>query len=104
MALTRSFKETVRERAQEDIEFRQGLLKEAVNQLLAGDLVMGKMLLRDVVNATIGFPELADRLGKSSKSLMRMLGKDGNPKADSLFAILSVLQEEEGIRLEANAA
>lgn len=104
MALTRSFKETVQERALEDEAFRHGLLTEAVNHLLIGDLVMGKALLRDMVNATIGFPALGKALNKSPKSLMRMLSTEGNPKADSLFAVLAALQTHEGVKLETRAA
>ena len=58
MALTRDFKVTVRERLQRDPSFRQALLKEAVNCLLSSDVETGKSLLRDYVNATIGFGEL----------------------------------------------
>ena len=58
MALTRDFKETVRERIQRDPSFRVALLEEAVDCLPAGDAETGKSLLRDYVNATIGFGEL----------------------------------------------
>ena len=104
MALTREFKQTVVERAQADTEFRRAMLEEAVNQLLGGDVAMGKRLLRDTVNATIGFTVLGTELGKSPKSLMRMLSEDGNPRAENLFAILAALQAREGVRLEARAA
>ena len=57
MALTRDFKVTVRERLQGDPSFREALLEEAVDCLLSSDLETGKSLLRDYVNATIGFGE-----------------------------------------------
>ena len=62
MAFTRDFKETVQARARRDPAFREGLLKEGVECLLSGDVDTGKALLRDYVNATIGFKEtrLAD--------------------------------------------
>ena len=59
----------------------------------------GKAVLRDYVHATVGFGALARATKKSSKSLMRMLGPDGNPQASNLFAILKYLQAREGIRL-----
>ncbi len=62
MALTRSFKETVKERAQRDPDFRVGLLREAVEALLRDELDDGKVLLRDYINATVGF----DRSGRSN--------------------------------------
>jgi DNA-binding phage protein len=56
-------------------------------------------MLRDYVNATVTFEDLAKQMGKSSKSLQRMLGLRGNPTAESLFGIIKVLQEAEGVQL-----
>ena len=100
MPLTRDFKETVMDRAQRDRAFREGLLKESVECFLAGDLDAGKIVLRDYINATIGFEELAALTGKSPKSLMRMFGPKGNPQARNLFEIVARLQETEGVHLE----
>ena len=47
MALTRDFKDTVKARAERDPKFRAALLTEAVEQMLAGDMVTGKAVLRD---------------------------------------------------------
>ena len=99
MALTKHFRETVQVRAQHDDKFRRALLAEAVNELLSGDLEAGKALLRDCVNATIGFGPLAAELGKPAKSLQRMLGPSGNPTAENLIAILKVLQVRETVHL-----
>lgn len=99
MALTRQFKETVRARAQRDRAFRRALLHEAVECLLAGDLATGKAVLRDYINATIGFAVLGRGVARSPKSLMRMLGPEGNPQAVSLFQMLGHLQRREGVRL-----
>ncbi len=103
MALTREFKETIQLRAQRDPEFRKALLQEGVECLLAGDLDTGKAVLRDYINATTGFEALAEVFGKSSKSLMRMFGPKGNPQASNLFAVISYLQEREGVHLEVEA-
>jgi hypothetical protein len=58
MPLTHDFKETIRERAQRQPKFRQALLREATQCILDGDLPTGKAVLRDYVNATVGFQEL----------------------------------------------
>lgn len=79
------------------------MLKEALDLLCEGDLGTAKLLLRDYVNATLGFEELGRRLGKSPKSLMRMLSVAGNPRADNLFAILKALQDHEGITFKIEA-
>ncbi|MFA5530736.1 MAG: transcriptional regulator [Thiohalomonadaceae bacterium] len=99
MALTRDFRETVQARVARDATFRRALLADAVNELLAGDLQVGKSVLRDYVNATIGFEALAAELGKPSKSLQRMLGASGNPTAENLLAILKALQERESVQI-----
>ncbi|MBK9165943.1 MAG: transcriptional regulator [Bryobacterales bacterium] len=104
MALTQAFRETVYERAQRDAGFRKALLMEAMNASLRGDWETGKAVLRDVVNATIGFERLAAELEKPSKSLHRMLGPKGNPNTANFFAILRVLQKSVGVKLTVKAA
>ena len=103
MALTRDFKETVQARALRDRDFREGLLKEGVDCLLACDVDAGKILLRDYINATIGFEELGLLMRKSPKSLMRMFGPAGNPNARNLFEVIGHVQRREGIQLEVSA-
>jgi|SRR5215472_16018929 len=104
MALTKKFRETVYDRAQRDTRFRIALLTEAINAYLNGDEVTGKAVLRDVVNATIGFEKLAAELGKPSKSLHRMLGPRGNPNTANFFAVLQVLQKSIRVKLTVKAA
>lgn len=100
MPLTTDFKETVRARAQRDPKFRQALLREAVECYLQGDLDTGKALLRDYVNATLGFQKLEERTDIPAKSLMRMLGPKGSPSAANLSSILTALQKTEGVHFE----
>ena len=68
MPLTRDFRETIRERLRSDPGFREALLEEGVKCLLAGEVDVGKSVLRDYVNATIGFQELGGMTRKSPKS------------------------------------
>ncbi len=103
MALTRSFVETAKERASSDPEFRIGLLTEAAECFLNGDVVTGKTLLRDYVNATIGFQELGKLIDKKSASLMRMLSEKGNPRMDNLSELIASLRNHEGVRLHVEA-
>jgi DNA-binding phage protein len=99
MALTRSFKETVKARAERDPKFRAALLTEAIEQMLSGDVDTGKAVLRDYINATVGFERLARETGTPAKSLMRMFGPGGNPRASNLFAVISRLQKVSRIRI-----
>ena len=103
MALTRDFKETVQARATRDPAFRRGLLEEGVTSLLAGDIETGKIVLRDYINATIGFDELGALTGRPPKSLMRMFGPGGNPQARNIFEIIHHMQRHEGVHLEVKA-
>src|SRR5712664_3546558 len=103
MPLTRSFRETVQARARRDVKFRQALLAEAMQVLLDGNLEEGRSALRSCINATIGFEKLGAALGRSPKSLMRMFGPSGNPTAEHLLGIITVLQNEIGVRLRVHA-
>jgi hypothetical protein len=68
--------------------------------MLAGDFKTGKAVLRDCINAAIGFEELGRATGTPPKSLMRMFGPRGNPQASNLFAVLGQLQRHGGSHLE----
>lgn len=100
MPLTHDFKETIRARAQRDPEFRDALFREAVESIVNGDLAAGKAVLRDYVNATVGFQALEKRTHIPAKSLMRMLSPKGSPSAANLSSILTALQKAEGIQFE----
>jgi len=103
MALTRDFRLTVAARAQRDPKYRQALFTEAINAYLAGDAQTGKAVLRDLVNATVGFEGLAAEVKKPSKSLHRMLAPHGNPSAENFFGIINALQKKTRVRLRVMA-
>ena len=56
------------------------------------------MILRDLVNATLGFEQLAKPTDVPSKSLHRMLSPKGNPSMDNLAAILSAVSKQDSAR------
>lgn len=100
MAITRDFKETVQARALQDPEFREGMLRESVECMLAGDLKTGKALLRDYINAIVGFEKLGKLTKKDPKSLMRMLSTVGNPTASNLFDVIYALEKKEHVHYQ----
>jgi DNA-binding phage protein len=100
MALTRDFRETIRERAQREPAFRQGLLREGLELIYNGDFETGRAILRNYIHATIGFPKLAKVTNISSPSLQRMFGPSGNPRAENLFGVIAQLQLQEGVDVE----
>lgn len=93
MALTRDFKQTVVERVKRDPEFANALLDEAATLFLTGEPDAARVILRDLVNATVGFERLAETIHRPSKSLHRMLSVNGNPSMDNLAAIFSAVRD-----------
>ena len=79
MAPTRSFKQTVVERVERDSAFAQALLDVAATLFLNVEPETARLILRDLINATIGFERLSALTAKPSKSLHRMLSPAGNP-------------------------
>jgi DNA-binding phage protein len=104
MALTRSFKDHIKAKIQSDPEFRQALFQEAVQTLIEGDVGTARAVLRDFINATVGFAALAKATGIPPKSLMRMFGPSGNPTAANLSEVIRVLQKKTGVHLEVRAS
>ena len=100
MGSTRKYNDTVREDLQNDAEFRRALLSEVFGCMASGDVETGKSVLRTYINGTIGFVKLGEALGKSPKSLMRMLSPAGNPHIRNFFEIVAYLQRREGTVLE----
>ena len=103
MPLTRDFRETIRERIEQEPGFREALLEEGVECLLGGDLEAGKAVLRDYIHATMGFSKLGSLTNKSPRSLLRMLDAGGNPQARNLLKIVWCIQEREGLHLKVQA-
>jgi DNA-binding phage protein len=103
VALTRDFKQTIVERVKRDPAFAKALLDEAVTLFLNGEPQTARLILRDLVNATVGFEDLAVETAKPAKSLHRMLSTNGNPSMDNLAAILSVVRKKLGVDLKARA-
>jgi DNA-binding phage protein len=104
MPLTRDFRETVKARAERDPAFRAGLLEEALQAVVDGDLPTARVLLRDAINATTGFKQLGQLLGIGEKSLMRMFGPKGNPRADNLLATLAHLRAAAHVSIQVKAS
>lgn len=70
MTLTRDFKQTVVERVERDPAFAKALLDEATTLFLIGEPDAASLILRDLVNAPVGFENLTELTHKFSKSLL----------------------------------
>ncbi|MGC1457796.1 MAG: transcriptional regulator [Steroidobacteraceae bacterium] len=102
MALTRDFKKTVVARVERDPEFAKALLDEAATLFLSGEPETARLVLRDLVNATLGFERLAKVTAMPSKSLHRMLSPKGNPSMDNLAAIFGAVRKRLKVDLKAH--
>ena len=102
MPLTRDFKETVKERAARDPAFAKAMLDEAATAFLNGEPHVSRLILRDLVNASVGFEDLANETNRPSKSLHRMLSEKGNPSMDNLAAIFEMVSKRLGVQFEAH--
>jgi len=103
MVLTRDFKQTVAERIAREPEFAKALLDQAATLFFNGEPETARLILRDLVNATVGFEGLAKETDRPSKSLHRMLSKHGNPSMDNLSAIFAAVRRQLGGPIEAHA-
>ncbi len=99
MALTRNFKETVAARVQDDPAFAKALLDEAITLFLDGEPDTAKLILRDLVNATVGFESLAEEIHKPAKSLHRMLSASGNPTMTNISSIFAAIKRSLGVEV-----
>lgn len=98
-ALTGSVRELIDGYIASDPAFREALIQEAIEAMLAGDVDTGKTILRDYIKATDGFEKLGRAIGTPPKSLIRMFGPRGNPQARNLFGVLGYLQKRDGLTL-----
>jgi DNA-binding phage protein len=103
MVLTRDFKETVKDRAMREPAFAKAMLDEAATAFLNGEPHVARLILRDLVNASVGFEALAAETNRPSKSLHRMLSEKGNPSMDNLAAIFGAVRKRLGVAIEAHA-
>jgi len=100
MSITRDYKDTINERVVNDPVFTAALLDEAITLFLNGEPDVARLVLRDLVNATLGFEALAIEIERPSKSLHRMLSARGNPTMDNLTKIICILRNRLGLNIE----
>lgn len=71
--------------------------------LLAGELETARSLIREAINGSVGYAALSRLTGTPEKSLVRMFGPKGNPRAENLTTVLAALQRLGPFRLVVNA-
>lgn len=103
MTMTRDARQTIVERVRRDPHFARALLDESATLFLNGEPEAARLALRDLVNATVGFEELAVATGRPAKSLHRMLSRRGNPTMDNLATIIGAVRRKLGVDIRAHA-
>jgi len=76
-----------------NLRFFQTMLDQAVGLLLGGEPEAARLILRDVVAATVGFEALAVSTHTSARSLRGMLTANGRLGMDSLSIIFRVVRD-----------
>ena len=97
MPLSREFKELVVTRANTDPEFRKGLIIEAINMILSGEITAGRIMLRDYINATGAMDDICKQLNKDKSSISRVLGPSGNPTLENIVPVIRACADRERI-------
>ncbi|MNE35494.1 hypothetical protein D3C80_1292570 [compost metagenome] len=100
---TRDAHRLIVDRCKRDPQFTRSLLDEAASLFLNGEPDAARLILRDLVNATVGFERLAIETDKPSKSLHRMLSPAGNPSMDNLAAIFDAIRRNLGVEIQVQA-
>ncbi|GAB6059365.1 helix-turn-helix domain-containing transcriptional regulator [Desulfonatronum parangueonense] len=94
--------ETVQARIKKDRAFAEALLREAADMFLNGEAEAARLLLREVVSATVGFEQIAAETKRPSKSVHRMLSARGNPTMESLSAVFAATRKVLNVRFQTN--
>jgi len=102
MTLRRDSRDTVVERVKRDPAFARALLDEASTLFLSGEPETARMILRDLVNATLGFEVLARMTVTPPKSLHRMLSERGNPRMDNIAAVFAAISQNLNVQIKTN--
>jgi len=97
MPLSRDFKKLIVARANTDPDFRKGLIIEAINMILSGEITAGRIMLRDYINATGAMDDICKQLNKHKSSINRMLGPSGNPTLESIVPVIKACSDREKI-------
>ena len=98
--MSREVIETITARVQSEPAYARALLQQATSLLMQGEPHTAKLMLRDLVNASIGFEQLARDIDKPPKSLHRMLSSAGNPTLSHVSAMLAAIAAYLGVQIE----
>lgn len=91
MALAVNYKEGVLKDLREDPAMAREYYREALRAIVNGEVEEGGVMLRDLVNAGIGFQALARETGIRAPNLHRALSPNGNPTMRTFSKIAAAI-------------
>ncbi len=100
MTLTSDYHETAQDQIRREPGHRQLLLAGAVARLIAGEIGVAKITMRDYVVATVGFESLGVMTGESPQHLEQVFAADEGLRAGDLFEKIVLLAHHEDMHLE----
>lgn len=95
MQLTEDFKTVLFQRMDREPGFREALLDEIVACLNQDDWVVGKLMLGDFVEGTLGINQLGKLTHRSPASLTQILDPEINSETQDLFDLVDYLRKNE---------
>lgn len=100
MLQTRNYHETVISRVQTDRAFAQALFDETLILFINGEADTAKLILRDLVQATVGFELLAEEIHKPVKYLDKILSQSGNPTMNTISKIFAAIKRSLKVEIQ----
>lgn len=95
MQLTENFKSALFQRMDREPDFRKALLDEIVECFNQDDVVIGKLMLGDFVEGTLGKKRLGKQTHKSPASLNQILDPEIDSETQELFDLIDHLRKNE---------
>ena len=100
MALTVDVKEAIIARARSDSEFADGILEQSAECLLNGEVNVGKLILRDYIDAILGIEQLSRLTGMPPDDIEHMLEPDGSPETDDLLETINCIRQHKDTHIQ----
>ncbi|MCY4068972.1 MAG: hypothetical protein OXE79_07705 [Acidimicrobiaceae bacterium] len=100
MTLTKDYHETAPDRIRCERGYRQSLLAWAVARLIAGEVKVARIGMRDYVVGAVGFERLSVLAGESPQHLEQVFGADEGLSAGDLFEVIVLLAQHEDLHFE----
>jgi DNA-binding phage protein len=80
--------------------FARALFDQSIALFLGGEPEAARMILHEVVKATVGFELLAELTNRSCANLRSMLSSKGRPGMDNLSSIFRILRDWLHVRVD----